>query len=729
MKGKLLTYALMAAGLPAVASTPVFSVHPTGNGESVLRSRTAPKASMRIKKDAAKHAPMRRSMWAKGSDIVYFDQFGELELKLEEDFSGLDNVGTEAEPDKYTKLDIPADDPDFTYPWWNFKPQYTKIPHWGIGNAYGAGGTIYWKLDYTTDQAHFNLPLLDLTEGDGVAVLEFRARKSADSTEDFILVEAGETHNMGPTWDNIDDAVTMSGLSTEWTTYRVMFRGCGPTTLLNVVGIFSKGPYAEPEENQTMWFDDVKVYQLKTYLGIPEVLPVSEYEGSSFVANWKGVEGADSYLLTVYSNNADTGKQEFLLEEEPVNGTSYKVTGAVSGETYYYEVKAVKGEQTSLPSFVERVYCLEKPVLNPITDTGDWSYKASWNAVPGADVYNYIAYNDREAEEDGLFVVTDEDFTGVVDADGNRTGWTKEDPEELSYDEYYISPIKQEGWYVKHGAPYTDYIAADAYWYSSGQGDAGLISPELDLSKDGGKFTVSADFAGDTRLHYLESGEEYLTTQVCAALFTWNDAKGDYDQVELLYPKNEVTEDWQNMTFEFTKGTDRSIIGLYAIGSLYNLYIDNLKVVQNYKKGDKLREPFLHKRYHGSREGEVNTEIEVTIPSHATGWDVYHKVQAFNRQVDTYGRSYDDRASDWSNIEFVKRTVSGIMEVTELGEGTVSVNGGILNILNPEGVAVTVCDMQGAVLLQGTAAEYSMPLADKGVYLVKVGTKAMKILN
>ncbi len=733
MNQKLIFCAMLAAGLTvagsAAASNPQFSPR-TGSGEQVMRARGQKAVSpMRISAKTPAKTPAARTMWAYGNDIVYFDQYGTLECILEEDFSKL-TMGTEEQPDLKTKLEISADSPEYTYPWWNFNPEYTHEPHWGVGCAYGAGGTLYWKLDYRTMQAHFNTCLVDLSGDYGIGVLEFRARKSADSTEDYIQIEAGETHNMGPSWDVCDDAVVISNLSTEWTTYRVMFRGCGPTTLLNVVGIFTAGPYAEPEENQTMWFDDVKVYKLTPFVNMPVGRPVSDYKGTSFVANWNPVEGAEKYILTVYTVNAGTGER-VVHEEADVTGTSYKVENTISGETYYYEVKAVKGGKESFPSYAQRVYCLEAPVMKAAEVTGDWTYVASWDEVQGADVYNYMAYDEREASADGEFVVTAEDFTGVLDADGYPTGNTKEDPWDQCYEEYYCEQLKQQGWVGKNCCPYDDYLAFDAFFYTTGQGDSGFISPEMDLSKDGGKFTVTGDFAGDEEQLEDQAGRPVIVyTQTCVALFNWNDARGDYDQVELVYPEVDVVDDWQTLSFEFTKGSERSIIGIYAIGSYANLYLDNLKITQNYKKGDKLMEPFLYKRFYGSKEGQdPKNRIEVEVPGHATGYNVYHKVSAFSRQADKYGQSYDDRESEYSELMFVTRTISGVDNVVEVGEATVSLAGSTLTVVNPNGEKVRVFGLNGMLLNESSEAVVTTELQDAGVYVAKVGNKAVKVVK
>ena len=86
------------------------------------------------------------------------------------------------------------------------------------------------------------------------------------------------------------------------------------------------------------------------------------------------------------------------------------------------------------------------PEMKEVSNFDGTKYTASWGTVPSAERYNYIAYYDRKATQTGEFVVTQEDFTDVRDSEGNLTGWTKENPSNNSYGEFYIPELKQGGW-------------------------------------------------------------------------------------------------------------------------------------------------------------------------------------------------------------------------------------------------------------------------------------------
>lgn len=656
-------FLIPALGFTLALTAEANSFTPTGGNfaDGTMKGRQATngltfKAANKVKSDRP-----HRTLGFGGAAIDNVEDFGTLRLVLEEDFS-LMSQGSIEQPARDVDLalpDLPQDDPNYIYPWWNLKPEYTHEPHWGTGYmepgiACPAGGCYYMEMveqegpmGTSSTQAKINTPILKVDEDGAIGVLEFRARTlNEGETYDYLYVEVGETNNMGPSWRVVDEPIVVTGIPGEWTTYRLIFRECGPTTLFHFVGM---GP-------GNVYLDDIKVYQLVPKVMYPQVLPHSDYKGTSFTANWTAVEGADSYLLSVYSLD-ETNKKVDLLVDQPVNDTHYEVTGTISGQTYYYTVKAVKGSDCSLESFPQRVYDLVAPVMNPANIIDGQTYTASWGEVPGADVYNYMALDKRVADTDGPFVVTFEDFTGITDFDGYKTGLTKEDPSEESIAGYfYPKELNQQGWHGESSMPYDDYMAFDAFFYTTGQGQSGFLSPEFDMSKDNGKFTVQADLAAETDW----AGN---TTSCVVGLFNWDDELGDYRQDELVYVDKNLNIDWQSCVFNFTKGSERSIIGIFAISSFGNLYLDNLKITQNYKAGDYLIEPFRFAYWHGRHEEDNPTEIKVDIPGHAQGFDIFHKVSAYSHIPDPYGYSYDSRESAYSDVEFVMTSISGIENV------------------------------------------------------------------
>lgn len=632
--------------------------------------------------------------------------YGEEQQVMFEDFAKMTS-GSEATPD--TEANIIKD--EFEYPWINTKDEYFKQAGWGSGNAYPAGGTVYLDSN-PNDMAHINTPMLNVAANGGIAWIRFKARAKNAGDNPQVMVEAAETFNMSPSWRMMGSAA-LPQLSTEWKEYSMFFYGGGEYTLFNIVSVMAP-----------VYIDNIEVFTVKQHIGTPTTLPHTNYEGTSFDANWTPVEGATGYKVNVFTLNKETGKAEYLFENKPVTTNKFHVTGATSGQTYFYNVAATKDNYTSIPSDKMFVYNLEAPVLKDVTNLDRNKYTAEWSTVPSAERYNYIAYYDRKADKTGDFVVTNEDFTGVKDADGNLTGWTKEDPNPGSYDSYYIPELKQAGWKGTQYAPYTDYICLDGWQYYHNHQDAGLISPEMDMSKDGGKFTVNVKLAGASTIAIDENNNEFTAyTQAAFALFNYNETTCDYEQAELIYPEGypkAVNGDWKNFTINFTKGSKRSIIGIYAVYADEHLYLDDLKITQKYQAGESLNDPFIFRRW------LQEPKVDITIPAFVGKSDVSHRVTAFKTNSDrNVKKQYVE--SKFSELKKVG-TANGISNIG-LSKAVVKMEGNNVYVNNINGENVQIYTLDGQLVYNNKGEKnIRVALTQHGAYIVKVGNKTIKLV-
>lgn len=632
--------------------------------------------------------------------------YGEEQQVMFEDFAKMTS-GSEATPD--TEANIIKD--EFEYPWINTKDEYFKQAGWGSGNAYPAGGTVYLDSN-PNDMAHINTPMLNVAANGGIAWIRFKARAKNAGDNPQVMVEAAETFNMSPSWRMMGSAA-LPQLSTEWKEYSMFFYGGGEYTLFNIVSVMAP-----------VYIDNIEVFTVKQHIGTPTTLPHTNYEGTSFDANWTPVEGATGYKVNVFTLNKETGKAEYLFENKPVTTNKFHVTGATSGQTYFYNVAATKDNYTSIPSDKMFVYNLEAPVLKDVTNLDRNKYTAEWSTVPSAERYNYIAYYDRKADKTGEFVVTNEDFTGVKDADGNLTGWTKEDPNPGSYDSYYIPEMKQAGWKGTQYAPYTDYICLDGWQYYHNHQDAGLISPEMDMSKDGGKFTVNVKLAGASTIAIDENNNEFTAyTQAAFALFNYNETTCDYEQAELIYPEGypkAVNGDWKNFTINFTKGSKKSIIGIYAVYADEHLYLDDLKITQKYQAGESLNDPFIFRRW------LQEPKVDITIPAFVGKSDVSHRVTAFKTNSDrNVKKQYVE--SKFSELKKVG-TANGISNIG-LSKAVVKMEGNNVYVNNINGENVQIYTLDGQLVYNNKGEKnIRVALTQHGAYIVKVGDKTIKLV-
>ena len=632
--------------------------------------------------------------------------YGEEQQVMFEDFAKMTS-GSEATPD--TEANIIKD--EFEYPWINTKDEYFKQAGWGSGNAYPAGGTVYLDSN-PNDMAHINTPMLNVAANGGIAWIRFKARAKNAGDNPQVMVEAAETFNMSPSWRMMGSAA-LPQLSTEWKEYSMFFYGGGEYTLFNIVSVMAP-----------VYIDNIEVFTVKQHIGTPTTLPHTNYEGTSFDANWTPVEGATGYKVNVFTLNKETGKAEYLFENKPVTTNKFHVTGATSGQTYFYNVAATKDNYTSIPSDKMFVYNLEAPILKDVTNLDRNKYTAEWSTVPSAERYNYIAYYDRKADKTGEFVVTNEDFTGVKDADGNLTGWTKEDPNPGSYDSYYIPELKQAGWKGTQYAPYTDYICLDGWQYYHNHQDAGLISPEMDMSKDGGKFTVNVKLAGASTIAIDENNNEFTAyTQAAFALFNYNETTCDYEQAELIYPEGypkAVNGDWKNFTINFTKGSKKSIIGIYAVYADEHLYLDDLKITQKYQAGESLNDPFIFRRW------LQEPKVDITIPAFVGKSDVSHRVTAFKTNSDrNVKKQYVE--SKFSELKKVG-TANGISNIG-LSKAVVKMEGNNVYVNNINGENVQIYTLDGQLVYNNKGEKnIRVALTQHGAYIVKVGDKTIKLV-
>ncbi len=631
--------------------------------------------------------------------------YGTRENVLTEDFSKM-TTGSLEQPDYETKIN------DYTLrpnAWENVLPEYTNQSIWGSHYVYPANGIAAMVPD--DGYANLNTPMLDCSKYDGVAFVEMKVRTSDDTTADNLIVEGAETYDMKPSWKILEERYNPIDINGEWKTYTFMFYGAEKYTIFN----FALSKKSQEDVVEPIFFDDVNVYIINPHVAMPTALPHTNYKGTTFTANWSGVEGADSYLLNVYAVQEGTGERTYLYENQSVTGTSFNVENAISGEVYYYDVQAVKGDKKSFLSPSIEVFDLEVPVLKD-SEIKDGKYTAKWEEVPSAERYNYMETYERVAKADGEFVVTKEDFTGVTNAQGEFTGLTVENPGTNVYGSFFLKELTQAGWQLKNGMPYTDFVCVDGYQYIWNKEDAGLVSPELDLSKDGGKFKLNVKLYGVIGNLWDENGRPIPTQTQCAvALFNFNEEKGDYEQAQLIYPAD-VKEEWKDYELTFENGSKRSKIGIYAVKGPDNLYIDDLKITQNYKNGESLRDPFLFVRYH---EGY---ELDVTLPGFTSGSKVYHALNAVKG-----GGKKTTAFCDYKYVG-ISDAVNGVENVNFSNAITVQVINDCIVVNNAEGKNVSVYGIDGTLVANDNSGKSIVSIkAARGTYVVKVGEKSVKL--
>lgn len=667
--------------------------------------------------------PTAKAQGALRAEALNPADYGQVVEILGEDFS-LMTTGSVGNPDKDTELWYVREDGNA---WMTMRDGYTHQSGWGGAYIYPAGGTV--AIGNGDEPGHLNTCMMDLSGNDQIAFVQFDMRTDDGQPDQTVIVEGAETFNMAPSWRVLGGS-QIDGISSEWKTYTLMFQNAGAYSLFNIFH-----PQKQGEALCNIYVDNFRVYQVNPYVKMPTLYGHSYYTGESFNVSWSKVENADHYLLNVYWVDETNGNAKmYAAENQSVNDTTFTVNGIISGKNYYYVVQSVDaaGHKSFEPT--PKLICdLEAPKDLTATDINqdNGTFTASWEAAPSAERYNYWAYCDRKATQDGPMRLTDEDFTGVKCPDGTLgEGWgysmteaewketSVTNPSYFSMDNYVIQPINQGGWVAKNGFPLADgCIKVDGYQYVYNNSDAGLISPELDLSKNGGKITINVDLWGDTETIQYEDGSKVDYTAQCAvALFNWDPAKNDFTQAELIYVKD-LNSSWQNRTIELTKGTDRSIIGLYCVGSPANLFFDNLKIDQDYKAGETFVDPIV---YHRWWEG---TSVDVQIPIRGNLGNITHRVTAIKGNPET-GAIVESLPSD---TEFVGRYEStDVKSVNLLSKANVRVEGQTI-VVNGNGL-VQVYTLDGALVAKAEANGQARITVPSGAYIVKTNNESVKVV-
>lgn len=638
---------------------------------------------------------------------------------VKEDFAKM-TTGSQDAPDYDTDLnDYEMQD----NAWINMLNDFTQTPGWGSHNAYSAGGSIYLEADNET-QGQLNTPMLNVSRNSGICFLQFDARVPEDNeVVEQVVVEAAETYNMQPSWKFLGNT-QLPQLTTDWQTYTIQFYEGGEYTLFNIVN------YSAP-----VLIDNVRVFQVDQYVATPTPNPHKNYarvddNTAKFDLSWSAVDGAESYVLNVYDKDANGKPQNYIQKDVEVKDNKFTVNNAVTGTIYYYTVSAKKGEHVSMPSVEVQVKGIVEPVLSVSSPINGDKYTAEWKNVGGAERYNYISYFKQEATEDCLMEVSKLNLVGMkYDSDDMEVEYSVDNPTSYTLDRGALADeVGQAGWTVKHYAIYKDALTIDAFWTVEAKSDAGLISPEMDLSKDGGKFRVNLRACAE----YLPAYEAY--PQAAVALFNYDEEKGDYVQSELIYAGDKnVNGDWKRYDCDFTTGTARSIVGIYGTWAPGNLYLSDVAIYQNYKKGESFLDPFHYLNWLVPGTGETTT-VDVTIPAKAYEREIYHQAQSVRVKAEGdqfSGATFlESRFSDLQKVGFCPLT-NGVNDAKlNVSGATVSLAGNNIVVNNPQKAAVALYTLDGMLVASDNscAEVVTLPVADHGKYVVKVGKQSVKLV-
>lgn len=679
---------------------------------------------------AAPSALMAQTAVTPAKAIADNADYGVEQDLVNEDFSKF-STGTEENPDFSANINTDLDSKVEYFE--NVKPEYTTLPRWGAAHAFPAGGAVCLYSDNANESAHINTPFFDATQHGNVFVIRFRARlleKQTDYTSMGLhVMDFSESEDNG----NYRIITTVNGVTDEWRTFELVCYGGTKRMLVNFT-----------EESQSkLLIDDVKILQFDQYVETPNVLPHRNYTGTSFSPTWNKVEGAESYVLNVYNSDEYGTIGDPLVENMQTTDTICTVRGLLPGNIYRYNVTAVAGSHHSIPSANVELFDLSTPSFESVDDLNDGQFTAAWSIVPRALYYNYYLYDESVAEKDGERTIIDEDFNNVTDWGGDKQDWEAgSTPEYVSKQGLgYPVGLNMAGWTASEWVPLAaGYVALDGwnYFYDVRENVkdpeltddiktyARLQTAELDLSKDEGRFSVSADLYGEYAEDSSDKEHNYpkYQTNGVIALYNYNFSTGQYEEAESKH--FELSPAWNTYTAEFTKGSENSKIAVYATDGPGFLFVDNLKAKQHFAKG----ESFIAPQF--MRPGFTDTRLVVELPEGYSDRNFYQRVEAAaQRDVfwATMTYTFYSRLADLDPVYTVPTAISSTK--ADAARMKVRVAGDDIVVAGVGGQSVEVYNAGGACVAKAVAHTDNVALhvTARGVYVVKAGGQSVKVVK
>lgn len=606
---------------------------------------------------------------------------------LSEDFSKW-TAGSEGNPDA---TDIAADSTTMQ--------TYMQTPGWNGFLAYQAGGVAYLGLDEVGDDGPGTLltPELNLAATGGAYKLKFRAR-SANPTQETQALQ---------TWtlDNENSSIIGARgytITTEWTDCELEFTGGGKRSTIMVHGM-----------QGMVYFDDFEVIAYDYGIGKPIVKDMSLLSLDQISASWSKVENATSYHVALYDiDNGVYALPEYDLQS--ADTTCVIDFPIVAGTYYRLEVKATDGEHLSPAGTFFGYFspdAVGTPEALPATDVTDESFTANWNAAPFAYGYEVNVTKHHIAQADGeVVVLTDENFDLMP-------GGTEEGPQTLVQLNYMDKYMQQPGWMVDLGL--TGFTPDDSgiLGITNTMADWGipgfLLSPTLNLSNGGGKVKV-------------EFKAKSLFDDAVLVLSLVNYEEG------VPFPGYvgvSVGTEWQEFSYELEGGIDGCEIYFLVYDATEGgdiIYFDDLKVSQTLNKDEYIAFP-----YRKAKTDEPNVlQAVIETPGKTAGSFFSYNVNGyFPVTIDpVYG---DEIMYSEASEEVYVDAPDAVKAIDADKVAKAYVAGDELRIENPAGEPVYIYTVGGALIKADATGNtvVTSRLTQKGVYIVRVGNQAVKVVR
>lgn len=608
--------------------------------------------------------------------VIYYEVKGEEPVTppegavLFETFDAF-SEGSEADPVAFKDVngDIPA--------------EYTVAPGWKGKGLFQAGGSLYFGHYGEADNpqsAYLNTPVMDLSGNGGRYTVTFKAREY-DFGFGFGYINIG-----------VFDATTgkqvynnYAEITSEWSDCSVEFTSGLQKCYLQFTSGLGEA-----------YIDNIAVIQPVSEIEPPVATGWTNMTATGFTVAWNAVEGADSYLLSVYQH--DNTKRVYLFENVSVEGTSYTVEGADITKPYYYTVKVVQGDKISNESNEMRVLGLIAPELLAATNITMDGFTANWNQSDRATTYLLTVYLTHKALESEDYVLIDEDFSAY-------SGGSLTEPVESSLLNGTLDDkISRGGWSVGVLA-YTDGAVALDNRTITEYGTSWMHSPVFDMK--GGACTLTLNHRGVNVKKFnvvvRNAGGEELYSKELYAVNDWYEDKVELPEVDgKCYISVEVPSSEKGL-----------------------LYISDMKLTKRLEKDEEQTLPYF--------AAEVSRPYaqDVTVVSKDVRLGEWQENDSFSYSVKSrrvYSDSYTVEYIFSQEPEAIKveRPKSSGIAGGNVSSDRVDVVKGIIVVEVAGNTAVEIFDIGGRTIYSGCGPAAVQP-GSHGIYIVRLGNNVVKV--
>lgn len=502
------------------------------------------------------------------------------------------------------------------------------IPGWGAWHIYQAGGNAYESYVDTKegDPGYLMTPNIDLSGDQGVFRVKMWVKNANPDRSDQVLQYF--VMNNDSTSRGIIQAAGLPMSSDKFTECSFTTSGGVKQTTVMLFGWGGK-----------VLVDSVSVERLVYPLNTPQNVKANVKNGSTITASWDAVDGATSYVATLY--NHETGDS---ITSAEVTTNSADLTGdfvVTDGVLVSVVAKNADGESYPGSGYSDDLEVDEvaAPVADEATDVTENGFTANWEKSDNAHTYTLSLVRTHTVTDGTEQVSYFNDGFGEIP-------YSNDDPQSTVFGNPIGSPfslddlIDNAGWSVYLATCFTGYLGITNIYDSYGlTGMDVLYGPEADYSICGGKATVSGtgmsasdDVVVKVGFGTIDENTKEVTFNDGAKEFTLSTTGSEFNE--------EISGGTANsrLIFKITDAAEGGDVALF----------DSLSITGIAQKGDTYTLPYA----------------TVTLPYNATSYNV--EVPFTGNDVFTYSVTgeFGTQVSNPSNVITVYApTYNGISSV------------------------------------------------------------------